>query len=129
MARSRLPRLKAEVSGAHLANPGRFKDRTGPKNAQPVGDPYPRMTEEQKAVWRELAADMPWLSSAHRQLLRLVCLLAARLDTAPEFGVAASRALTQLLAKLGATPVDAARLNLDGGAEEDEDDRFFRGAV
>src|SRR5690606_30500729 len=123
--RSRLPKLKAEVSGAHLAHPSRFKDRTGPKNARPVGDPYPRMTKEQKAVWLEMAAEMPWLNSAHRQLLRLACLLAARLDTAPEFGVAASRALTQLLAKLGATPVDAARLNLGCDAEEDEDDAFF----
>jgi hypothetical protein len=85
------------------------------------------MTEEQKAVWREMAAEMPWLNSAHRQLLRLVCLLAARLDTAPEFGVTASRALTQLLGKLGATPVDATRVNFGGGTDEDEDedDRFF----
>ena len=87
MANHRLPQAKAEASGAALKNPGRFKDRKAPRQTRPIGEPYARMTAEQKAVWREMVEDMPWLNSSHRVLLRLACYHAARLDSDEEFGV------------------------------------------
>ena len=87
MAKPRLPQSRAEASGAILKNAGRFAGRSAPKVARPVGEPYARMTDEQKACWYEFAQDMPWLNAAHRTLLRLACHLAARLDLDAEFGV------------------------------------------
>src|SRR5687768_2317432 len=99
MARHRTPQAKAEVSGAAINHPSRFADRKAPKRTRPIGEPYLRMTDEQKECWRELAGDMPWLHSAHRTLLRLACYHAARLDTDPEFGVSATQALSSILSK------------------------------
>ena len=125
MARPRLPRLKAEVSGATLTHPGRFKNRRGPKHTQPVGEPYANMTDAQKSVWLEMAGEMPWLHSSHRTLLRLVCNLVARMDSDAGLGVAATHALSSMLSKLGATPVDAARVSASVEDEDDPDEAFF----
>lgn len=125
MARSRLPQAKAEASGAILKNAGRFGDRKAPKHTRPVGEPYARMTEAQKECWRELVQDMPWLHSAHRTLLRLACYHAARLDTDPEFGVSATQALSSILSKLGATPVDETKVLHGDGDDEDPAEAFF----
>ena len=118
MARNRTPLKKAEVAGRTIVNPGRYGDRKTPSGARPVGDPYPRMTEDQKRWWQEFAEDMPWLSSSHRTLLRLACYHAARLEAGGEFGVSATQALSGLLSKLGATPVDETKVSW---AEDDDD--------
>lgn len=125
MARNRTPQAKAEVSGATINHPARFADRKSPRAARPLGEPYLRMTDEQKACWHEMAGDMPWLNSAHRVLMRLACYHAARLDTDPEFGVSATQALSSILSKLGATPVDETKVNHGEGDDEDDADRFF----
>lgn len=124
MARSRIPKAKAEVSGATLTHPGRFKDRHSPKGMGALGEPYTRMTEIEREYWAEFAQELPWLHSGHRVLLRLTCQLAARMDSGEEMGVSASQALSSLLSKLGATPVDETKV-MHGGDDEDEDDEFF----
>ncbi len=125
MARPRLPQAKAEASGAVIKNAGRFRDRKAPKRVRPIGEPYARMTPEQKACWREFVEEMPWLHGAHRTLLRLACYHAARLDTDEEFGVSATQALSSILSKLGATPVDETKVLHGGESEEDPNDEFF----
>lgn len=126
MARNRLPAAKAEVSGAALHDPQRFRDRRPPKKTRPIGEPYARMTEAQRAVWAEMVQDMPWLNSSHRVLLRLACYHAARLDEDGDFGVSATQALSSILSKLGATPVDETKVNHGDGDDEDPADEFFR---
>lgn len=125
MARNRTPLAKARVSGADMNQPGRYRSRSGPKGARPLGDPYPRMTGPQKAIWRELARELSWLRAHHRVLLRMVCVLAARMDADPEFGVSAHQTLCSLLSKLGATPVDGARVIVPADGEDDPTDEFF----
>lgn len=125
MARPRLPQAKAEASGAVLKNAGRFSDRKGPKKARPIGEPYALMTDAQKECWREMVGDMPWLNSGHRVLLRLACYHAARLDEGGDFGVSATQALSSILSKLGATPVDETKVNHGDDGEEDPSDKFF----
>lgn len=125
MSRPRLPAAKADVAGAALVNPGRFKDRKTPQRTRPIGEPYARMTEAQREVWAEMVEDMPWLNSSHRVLLRLACYHAARLDEDGEFGVSATQALSSILSKLGATPVDETKVN-HGEAEDDPEEEFFR---
>lgn len=82
------------------------------------------MPPAEVAVWDELAAEMPWLRSHHRVLLRVACRLAADLD-GDEFGVSKAQALSSVLSKLGATPVDDTKVNHGGDEEEDPADRFF----
>ena len=123
MARPRTPVAKAEVSGAAAHNPQRFKNRKAPKSG-PLGEPYVRMTDAQKAVWRDMVADMPWLNRGHRILARLACVLAARMDAdeGGEIGVSAAHALSAVLSKLGATPVDETKVN--HGGDEDPNEPF-----
>lgn len=126
MARPRLPALKAEASGAAIKNAGRFKDRKAPKGTRPLGEPYARMTDEQCIAWEEFRTEMPWLNSSHRVLLRLACVWTAKLDDPKaEFGVSATQALSSILSKLGATPVDETKVSYDAGGEEDPADEFF----
>lgn len=125
MPRARTPTAKAEVSGAAVTHPGRFRERKGPKRARAIGEPYARMTDEQKVCWEEFRAELPWLNSGHRTLLRMACILAARMDVDPEFGVQATQALSSILSKLGATPVDETKVNHAEDDDEDPADRFF----
>lgn len=125
MARPRLPQAKAEASGAVLKNAGRFEGRVAPKRTRPIGEPYLRMTDEQKECWRELVQDMPWLHSAHRTLLRLACYHAARLDEGGDFGVSATQALSSILSKLGATPVDETKVVHGDDGDEDPAESYF----
>ena len=120
MAAHRKPKAKAEVSGATLKHPERYRDRTGPSNTKPLGDPFPRMTETERSYWAEFARELPWLHSGHRVLLRLTCRLAARMDDADGIGVSAAHSLSSLLSKLGATPVDESRVHHGDGDEESD---------
>lgn len=126
MARNRTPLAKAEVSGAAINHPSRFSERKSPKRTRPLGEPYARMGEIEREYWAEFAEELPWLHSGHRVLLRLTCQLAARMDSGEEMGVSASQALSSLLSKLGATPVDETKVS-HGGGDEDEDpaEQFF----
>lgn len=124
MPRPRTPLAKAEVAGAAVVNPERFKNRKGPKKARPIGVPYVGMKTAEKLVWNDLVKDMPWLNRAHRTLLRMACMWTARMDTA-EFGVSATQALSSILSKLGATPVDETKVNHGDDEDEDESDKFF----
>lgn len=125
MAKPRLPQSKAEASGAILKNAGRFAGRSAPKRARPIGEPYAAMTEIERGYWAEFASELPWLNSGHRVLLRMACRLSARLDTDADFGVSATQALSSILSKLGATPVDETKVTHDEGEEPDGTDRFF----
>lgn len=124
MARPRLPQAKAEVSGATLKDPGRFRGRKTPKS-RPLGPPYARMTDGQKSAWEVFRSELPWLTAAHRQILRLACTYAARLDEGEVLGESAARTFTSLLTKLGATPADETRVAHGSGDEVDDEDGFF----
>lgn len=123
MARSRTPLSRALTAGAHLRHPERFRDRRAPARTRPLGDPYQSMTPAQCRYWREFAAELPWLHSAHRTLLRMTCVLAARMDEDDGLALTGVRTLSSLLSKLGATPADESRVTVQ--IENDDDDDFF----
>lgn len=124
MPRARTPQAKAQVSGAAQHDSKRFKDRKGPKRKRPVGEPYASMTEAEQMAWAEFQRELPWLTASHRTLLRMACVLSARMETG-EMGVEAMKALSSLLSKLGATPVDETKVNHGSDEEEDPTDKFF----
>jgi hypothetical protein len=81
------------------------------------------MTNPQKAAWNELRNECPWLHSAHRPLVRLAATLMARMDTG-ELGVSGMQALSGILSKLAATPVDETKAN-HAADDDDPSDKFF----
>ena len=125
MPRARTPLSKAKAAGADIIHPERFKDRKGPKKVRAVGEPYTTMTPKQKKAWVEFREELPWLTSSHRTLLRLACVWTARMDE-DDFGVSATQALSSILSKLGATPVDETKVNHGDDEEEDPADKFFK---
>jgi hypothetical protein len=124
MPRARTPLAKAKAAGAEIIHPERFRDRKGPKKPRAVGEPYIGMSDKEKKVWAEFRAELPWLTSSHRTLLRLACYWTAKLDE-KEFGVSATQALSSILSKLGATPVDETKVNHGDDEDEDPADEFF----
>lgn len=125
MPRPRLPQAKAEVSGAILQNAGRFADRSAPKRTRPLGEPYARMTDEQKEAWEEFRSELPWLNSSHRALLQLASVLRARLNSDPDMGVNALQAYSAILSKLAATPVDETKVSAPDDDEDSPEDKYF----
>lgn len=125
MARPRLPAGKAEVSGAVINDAGRFKDRKAPKGTRALGEPYAAMTDHEQNAWHEFASELPWLNSSHRALLQVACRLRARLNTDPDMGVNALQAYSAVLSKLAATPVDATKVSMPDGDDDDPTDGYF----
>jgi len=124
MARPRTPKDKAELSGAAVVHPARFKERSSPKSKRPLGEPYAKMNAAQKEAWEELRYEMPWLTSSDRVMVRLACMWIAKMDN-EDFGVSATQGLSSILSKLGASPSDVSKVNHDTGEEEDPSDKFF----
>ncbi|MCD9005219.1 hypothetical protein LDO31_03020 [Luteimonas sp. XNQY3] len=124
MPRPRLPAAKAAATGAAIRNPSRFKGRKSPKNTRPLGKPYAGMTAVEIRYWKEFDAELSWLNSGHRVLVRMACRLSAKMDEG-EFGVSAAQALSSILSKLGATPVDETKVAQSGGEETDPGEEFF----
>jgi len=83
------------------------------------------MTAVEQRYWAEFIVGLPWLNSRHRVLLRVACQLSAKIDRG-ELGVTAARALSMILSKLGATPVDEARVTQAGDEDNDPAEEFFR---
>lgn len=125
MPRGLTPLAKAEASGATAKNPQRYRGRKEVKHKRPLGEPYVTMTDAQKAAWHDIAGDAPWLHSSHRTLLRLACYHAAKLHSGEDLGISATSVLASLLAKLGLTPVDEAKVNHGDDGDEDPSDKFF----
>jgi len=120
MARNRTPKRKAAVSGAILRNPSRYRGGLPLNATRPLGDPYPTMSEAEVVVWHEMKANMPWLHSSHRIIVRLACVLQVRLEEG-RLGLTGIRSLLSVLSKLGATPVDEGNIS---PPEDPGDDGF-----
>ena len=124
MPKPRTPKAKAEVSGAALHDPQRFKDRKSAKRTRSIGEPYIKMNDAQKEAWAELSYELPWLNSSHRPIVRLACMWMAKMDD-EDFGTAATQTLSAILSKLGASPADESKVNHGDEDEEDPADKYF----
>ena len=118
MARPRTPRALAALTGADRQHPGRYASRAEPKG-EPLGAPPAGLTAGQRAAWRQLAGELPWLAKSDRAMLTLAARLADRVDSDPACPLAAFTQLRLCLSSLGATPVDRSKVN---AATDDDDD-------
>jgi hypothetical protein len=82
------------------------------------------MTDDQRLAWEEFRAELPWLNSSHRALLRIACILRVRMDD-PEVGVNQIQTYSAILSKLAATPVDETKVGAPDDEDDSPEDRFF----
>ncbi|MCA1971308.1 MAG: hypothetical protein LDL44_00575 [Caenispirillum sp.] len=125
MARPRLPAAKADVSGAAVKNPQRHRDRKAPKGLRELGAAPEGMPEPQRQAWEDFRAELPWLNSSHRALVRAACILRARIEAEPAIGVNALQTYSAILSKLAATPVDETKVSMPDDEDESPEDAFF----
>ena len=121
MARPRVPKAKAEVTGRTKENPGRFDGRNEPAVAEGVGEPFEWLTDNAKQAWRDLADEIPWLNKSHRSLLGIAANIRGRMMSNEDVGVQAMNLLRQALGQMGATPADASKAGAMPGDKEQED--------
>jgi hypothetical protein len=102
MARPRLSRAAATLSGRDLINPGRFRDRPL-SNQPPLGDPPAWMKPPVAEQWRALSDELPWLDRSHRAITEIASILLAKL-AAGTANIACQNLLRMVLGQLCATP-------------------------
>ena len=73
------------------------------KSTRPLGEPYPQMTNAQKEAWEESRTEMPWLRGSHRMIVRLACMLTAKMNEG-EVSAEETIVLASILAKMGVEP-------------------------
>lgn len=103
-----------ELSGALKVNPGRYQGR-GSVDCGPLGDPPKHLSTAAKNAWREIAANAPegLLTSSDRCLVEIATVLLCRVrNRRTPVKNAELNALTNVLTKLGLTPVDRAKVDL-----------------
>ena len=120
MARHKQPREHAELKGADKKNPQRYVGEVI-KSDMPLGEAYPEMTEDAKAVWFELSTTIPAgiLTATDKRVFKVLCNLIAEYDRAPEdFAVGKYTHLIGLCARFGMTPADRQKFTTDKGKQE-----------
>lgn len=112
MTNPRKPAEIAEITGATVVHPGRHRDRARPTVAK-VGAPYARMTDAQKALWAEIAAEFPWLAASDRRQLRLLCKLEDEEERAgAAFPFNKQNMIRQIYNSFGGSPSDRTRVGV-----------------
>lgn len=119
MARPRIPKAVAKITGADERSPGRFKDRSEPE-VPGLGPAPQRLTDAQREIWDEFKADFPWLGRCDRSLVEsAVHLLGLLRELGREAPISLHAQLRLCLSSMGGTPVDRGRVS--PLADDDED--------
>jgi hypothetical protein len=87
MPRRRIPKERAELTGAAKTNPGRFAGRSNPRTGR-LGQASSWLSAEQAAAWDLFRAEFPWLQESDRALVEIATILRARLLAGGDIGTA-----------------------------------------
>lgn len=122
-----MPREKARATGRDTINPGRFANRTEPKNVPPLGIPPRWMNDNQKAAWKTFQSEVFWLDKSHRALMEIACILRSRAMGTDSEGVKSLNLLRQCLGMMGATPADASKVSFrTSDCDDDPASNYFQ---
>lgn len=78
-----------------------------------VGAPYARMTDAQKVLWAEIAAEFPWLATSDRRQLRLLCRLEDEEERRGDaFPFNKQNMIRQIYNSFGGSPSDRTRVGV-----------------
>jgi hypothetical protein len=127
MARPRKPTPVLELNGAFKKNPQRRKGRDSePLPTGPLGDPPPSFDANEKAMWFEVAGELPpgVATNADRKAFELLVAIATRLRVngiGGRDGVNGSElgTLRGLFGQFGMTPADRSKISVPKRPEEE----------
>jgi hypothetical protein len=125
MARPRIPRGKAIITGAIRRNPARFRNRHEPAASGPLGPAPDWMAEPARQAWDGFAVEAPWLNGSHRALVEIAATIRGRMAAREDVGIQALNLLRQCLGQMGATPADASRVPMPEDDQPDPADKYF----
>jgi hypothetical protein len=116
MPKPRKSLAQLSASGTLAKNKGRYADRIAaiPTVLMPIGKPPRHLPTDERALWAELVKAAPpgLLQRSDRIALEVACKLVARMRTA-DAKTSELNALMATLGKLGVSPLDRLRLNLE----------------
>ncbi len=121
----RIPKAKADVTGASLKNPRRFIGRNEPTTI-PLGEPSDYLKDGARRAWLSFTAELPWLMESDRAMVEVAATMRARLRSGDGVGVNVLQAYSSVLSKLAATPVDRTRVNFAIDDDDDLADKYFK---
>jgi hypothetical protein len=121
MARPRKPTAALELKGAFKKDP----QRKGARENEPVpdgaiGEPPERLSEDEAALWLELAGYGFWLTNADRLMLEIAVKLMVLFRGNALDGGGISKLITAL-SKLGFSPSDRSKVQAPGAKEPEAD--------
>lgn len=110
--RTRTPTAVLEARGSFKRHPERARARADePRPDTPLGNPPKRLSDAEKAAWKEMKAEGFWLTSADAMMVEI----AANLMTKQRSGAIDNPARTLLvstLIKLGFGPTERAKMKV-----------------
>ena len=122
MAAISQPRELAELKGAHLKNPQRYRGDV-PKSQMPIGNAPDYLSGAAKDVWFEVeAVVVPGiLTATDRIMMEVLCNLIAEYRCSPdEFAVGKYPHMISCLARFGMSPSDRGKLAIEKPKDRDE---------
>lgn len=125
MPRPRLPEAKAQLSGAILKHPERFKDRKEPPAGGPLGAASTYLDESEQTAWEAYRREIPWLRESDRSIVEIACSVRGRMIAGEKVGVSALNVLRSCLSQLGATPTDRSKVVQLDEKRTDPTEEFF----
>lgn len=113
MVRPRKPTTQLALNGTAQKNPARLAARADePVVTQPLGEPATRLSDAERAAWRDISGLAPWLTVADRVAVELAaCLLAAFRIQGTALPPPLFNRLETLLGRLGMTPADRSKVS------------------
>jgi hypothetical protein len=83
------------------------------------------MSKAEVIAWHTFIYEVPWLTSADRNILRMACRLKVATESAVKINLGHYSQFSRLLSKLGCTPCDRTRVSVPDDDTETAEERYF----
>lgn len=124
MANRKKPRALAQITGAAMRNPSRYRAPDPGADLGPLGEPPGWLPESESSkaqtAWREISGLASWMNRSHRGLTAIAATVLGRVIAGQEVGVQALNLLRQCYGQMGLTPADAHRVAMPAAATDDD---------
>jgi hypothetical protein len=126
MARPRKPTAVLEASGAFINHPNRKRPHE-PKPVGELGDPPETLSQTERLLWLEIAADLPpgvGTNADRKSFEIMVCLMNQFRQSRRITGAELSQ-LTGLFGRFGMTPADRSKVKVSNDNAQDPLEAFL----
>lgn len=121
MPMPRKPLAVHELQGTIKKNPGRYESRKNEPRVEPLAEKPPtHLSTAEKKIWKEIVAIAPTgaLGSSDKFIVELACRLIVSFRTGQLLKTSEVAQLVSVLGRLGLTPADRAKLNVEQPADK-----------